>query len=550
MILFPGLILLLATGVPPATEWMSEEGGLLELKLAHSEKNGPDGGILRLDTLRRLILWEGIPGELGCKERIEASFEDVRSVSAGRDAGFVLEFRRAIGKKLVLLPLPHAPWFSRQPKVDQGVLPTIVREGGLAVSGGAPGESSAMIVGGSAASTAPSLKRATLPDDVVFDTRKAVGAIREALGRAPRPGAVLREALFGSPQEVSVADLVENPSEYLGRAVRARGRVSVGSSGAREHRLSEDGAEVTISPALEIAAVVGAEAAAWHDKEFEVTGVFRRAPGQGSSQPPSIVFWEYIVPDMPPAAEPGGIPRTTLAALSANPDALEGKVVRVVGCFRGRNLYGDLPPRSQKGHADWVMKDDRHAVWVTGKKPQGQGFKLDPDSSEDAANWVEVVGRPETRRGVTYVRALKVSLAHPPSPTARVRLVRRLRGGGHIPPVVIFALPLEGEEVHPDGRFVVQFNKYMDEDSFKGRVRLRYAGPPRPGDPEFASLKLTYDDSKRALVVDPGDRLERGRQLECLLLPGIADADGLGLTPRSGVEVEGAVDILRYEIGQ
>ena len=117
--------------------------------------------------------------------------------------------------------------------------------------------------------------------------------------------------------------------------------------------------------------------------------------------------------------------------------------------------------------------------------------------------------------------------------------------------MVVFALPLDGDrEVAPDSRFVVQFSKDMDESTFEGRVQLRYIGPILPGDRPFDAVKLTYDGGRRALTVDPGDVLKPGRRIELLLLPGIADIDGLTLLPRpdhvAGFGAVEAVDILRY----
>ena len=54
------------------------------------------------------------------------------------------------------------------------------------------------------------------------------------------------------------------------------------------------------------------------------------------------------------------------------------------------------------------MKDDFYAVWITGRGASGEGFELDPLSLEDQENWVEVVGRPETRQGITYLNAQRV----------------------------------------------------------------------------------------------------------------------------------------------
>jgi hypothetical protein len=111
--------------------------------------------------------------------------------------------------------------------------------------------------------------------------------------------------------------------------------------------------------------------------------------------------------------------------------------------------------------------------------------------------------------------------------------------------VVVFARPVEGDQAIPaDSRFVVQFSAYMDEDSFDGRVRLRYAdGMELPG------ITWRYEDDRRALIINPGEPLQPGKQLELLLLPGIRDFSGAPLVPRSGDTVDGAVERLRYEVG-
>ena len=56
------------------------------------------------------------------------------------------------------------------------------------------------------------------------------------------------------------------------------------------------------------------------------------------------------------------------------PGKLDGKMVAVRGQFRGQNLFGDLPAASRKRGADWVIKEDLFAAWVTG--PQAEGLRL------------------------------------------------------------------------------------------------------------------------------------------------------------------------------
>jgi hypothetical protein len=84
----------------------------------------------------------------------------------------------------------------------------------------------------------------------------------------------------------------------------------------------------------------------------------------------------------------------------------------------------------------------------------------------------------------------------------------------------------------------------MDEISFAGRVRLHYAdtsgGPSGP--------RLLYEDTNRALVVDPGEPLEAGREVILELLEGIVDVEGLALAPQGTPPAKGIVETLRYRV--
>ena len=287
-------------------------------------------------------------------------------------------------------------------------------------------------------------------------------------------------------------------------------------------------------------------------RDVEITGVFVQGRASQTGGPNSgVQFWTYTGP---PEKEPKGdikAPEIKLEKLVTTPGTRDGQMIRVVGKFRGRNLYGDLPVSTQRTTADWVIKEDLYAVWVTGRKPKGSGWELDSGLKRDTGKWVEVIGKPETIKGVTYIKALRVALTSPPSAHAEVAPPPPPPEKPKKPPVVVFALPLDGEaEVPSDSRFVVQFSKDMDEATFPGHVVLRYSGPVLPGDRAFDGVKLTYDRGRRALTVDPGDVLRPRRQLELLLLPGIVDIDGLTLVPRGAIRGAGnAVDVLRYRVG-
>jgi hypothetical protein len=105
---------------------------------------------------------------------------------------------------------------------------------------------------------------------------------------------------------------------------------------------------------------------------------------------------------------PSGAP---IAAILKDPASFAGKPVVVVGQFRGRNLFGDLPEGSQRTPNDWVIRAGDQSAWVTDKPPKGKGFTLDPGYKGDASRWLEVVAKPEVVNGIVYLRASKVGLA-------------------------------------------------------------------------------------------------------------------------------------------
>jgi hypothetical protein len=360
------------------------------------------------------------------------------------------------------------------------------------------------------------------------------------------------DALYGQPVDVAIDDLVQESTAYVNRAVRTHGRLELGfDSTQRAYLLRGLLYQIRIVPVREVQTEWEQAALQMMGRDVEITGVFlETGQVQGSNPAFGVQFWNFTGP---PEKEPTGeikAPEVSLEKLVSNPGKRDGQMIRVVGKFRGRNLYGDLPVRTQRTTADWVIKDDLYAIWVTGKKPKGAGWELDSGLKRDTGKWVEVIGKPETVRGVTYVKAVRIQLTTPPSARADVKPPPPPPEKPRKPPVVVFALPLDGDgEVAQDSRFVVQFSKDMDETTFNGHVLLRYTGPVLPGDRAFDGLKLTYDRGRRALTVDPGDLLRPRRQIELILLPGISDIDGMTLIPRTTSQKADVVDVLRYRVG-
>jgi hypothetical protein len=266
-----------------------------------------------------------------------------------------------------------------------------------------------------------------------------------------------------------------------------------------------------------------------------------------------LAAWAVVGPPDEKEERKGPVTETTLEELVTKPGRLDGKVVRLRGQFRGQNLFGDLPSASRKRSSDWVVKEDLFAAWVTGKKPRGSGWVFDGGLKRDTGKWLEITGRVSTAQGVVTIEARELALVSTPSPGApplqAAQPVPPPPPRPQKPPVVVFSLPLDGErDVPPDTVFKVQFSRDMEETSFKGRVVLRYAGRPQPGDRELDAVKISYQLGTKALEVDPGDLLRPGRIVELVLLPGIVDLDGRPLERRPERNPGSAADVLRFQI--
>ena len=361
------------------------------------------------------------------------------------------------------------------------------------------------------------------------------------------------ETLYGPVRDVSLDDLSFNGETYSGRAVRVKGRLGIQGLSGMVWELGEAGTRVTIAP---IRQGMGEDQLRdLSGQTIEVTGLFTMTSGQSSANTGAlqgtmgvIQFWSWAGPPEK-LGKDAKVAVTTLELLATRAGKMDGQLVRVVGKFRGRNLFGDLPAKSMRRVDDWVIKDSLFAVWVSNKKPKGDGFELDPSIRRDSSRWVEVIGRPSTRNGVVVIDAAQVALTQPPTPKAEAAPPPPPPERPKIPPMIVFSLPLDGEsDFEFSGRIMVQFNNDMDEDSFKGRVGLRYEGAAMPGDPGFERMRVSYDPGSKALIVDPGAPILKGRILDLVLLTGIVDIDGQPLVRRDGKPPQNDIaEMLRFK---
>lgn len=255
-------------------------------------------------------------------------------------------------------------------------------------------------------------------------------------GQAARPS----EAQYGPPRVIELEALNLMPESYQRNHVIVEGEFSAIGVG-QQWVLRHSGTSVLVIPGREFDAGQLSHLAG---RRVEVRGIIRMLrKKQYVGKPPTDLdlVEDPLLPPMPadspelprasitvlavreraspesvaPQEIGGGIPRRILE----EPAAYAGKTTRILGQFRGRNLFGDLPLESARGKQDWVLKDGDTAVWVMGKAPRGDGWKLDLDYKGDSKTWLEVEGKPEVVNGVVYLKASKVIPSKPPDSERR-----------------------------------------------------------------------------------------------------------------------------------
>lgn len=250
-------------------------------------------------------------------------------------------------------------------------------------------------------------------------------------------GPIASFAEYGPPEPVELSRIAYDAQRYHRTNVLTKAALAPLPGSIDRFLLVDESARVLVIPLPEMAQ----ESRQLLGRRVEAEGIVRVLPAQQKLVPcrgKMIIESKCADPDLPelPNAQPtwptvsititklvdaGAMERQGLA-----PDGLDleelvapdtpyaGQSVRVVGLFGGRDLFGDLPAGSARSPGDWVLRQPPHAIWVTGRKPRGSGWKLDPTYKGDGVRWIEVTGRVEVKDGVAFLRASKVTLVSGP----------------------------------------------------------------------------------------------------------------------------------------
>lgn len=234
-----------------------------------------------------------------------------------------------------------------------------------------------------------------------------------------------------------------------------------------------------------------------------------------------VLLGATLVPGPPPTAP-------TVRSIVMDPARFDGRTVTIGGRFRGRNLFGDLPQAVARSKWDFVIQAADAAVWITGLRPKGSSFDLDPGARVDTGRWLEVTGAVHRDGTAVWIAADSVRLATAPA-EAPVE-VAAPPTPPEPPPTVIFSAPLAGEtDVPTAARVRIQFSRDMKPASFENHVRVRYAGPNAPGAPPASTA--AYNDGTRALEIRFKEALARFQTVVVQLEAGVVAIDGQPLKP-------------------
>ena len=242
-----------------------------------------------------------------------------------------------------------------------------------------------------------------------------------------------------------------------------------------------------------------------------------------------VILGATMVPASPPSAP-------TIRAIALAPERYEGREVKVVGRFKGRNLYGDLPQALGKGKWDFVVQSADGAVWVTGVRPKGNGFDLDPNARVDTGRWLEVVGVVGQVGSLVYITASSLHAANQPAGTAvEVAVPER----PPLPqPEVVFSAPVDDDDdveracARTDS-VLARRRSQVDPRQGGGELcpvagRRRAGAAPLPKPPAFT---VTYNDGAHAIEIRFAEPLERFQQVRVDVLEGITALDGQMVKP-------------------
>jgi hypothetical protein len=220
----------------------------------------------------------------------------------------------------------------------------------------------------------------------------------------------------------------------------------------------------------------------------------------------------------------------TLKDIVLECDRFQGKTVVIVGQFRARNLYNDLPGAPGRHRHEFVLRLGAAALWVVGLRPRVNNVDLDMRTRVDTDRWFAVEGTVRREKGLVWLDGRRMAAAPVPQDVLPAPPVRPdTLGAGE----VMFSLPTNDEADVPVTTTVrIQFTRPIDPRSLTGRIRVSYAaGPDGSGPTPSPPFVADYTTSDRVVTLRFRSVLERFRGVIVEVLEGVTTLGGSPITP-------------------
>jgi hypothetical protein len=358
------------------------------------------------------------------------------------------------------------------------------------------------------------------------------GGLIAAVRPAPLAAQIGRAGAGATRKTATVTALARFPFYFHSQPVRVRGLATERDG---QFQLEREAARIWLLPG-------GTGKLPDPGKEAEITGLYldvgrldrtdARVSAELATLSQRVLKRDWPAPgellvlivDTAQTAEPMNAPSVRHVAL--DPARYADSEVTVVGRFRGKNLYGDLPEAAGPGRWDFVLQSADASIWVTGRRPKGDGFDLNVDNRVDTGRWLEVAGVVKEERGMAVLEATAIRAGRPPAesaPEAVVKVPVALP-----PPEVVFSAPTQGEsDVEPAAKVRVQFSRDLREESLKGGIAVSYAGV-EAAPPAFTTR---YDAGRRVVEIVFAAPLSPFANVQVVLKETIVGTDGQALRP-------------------
>jgi hypothetical protein len=232
----------------------------------------------------------------------------------------------------------------------------------------------------------------------------------------------------------------------------------------------------------------------------------------------------------------------TVKALTTAPSRYANRAVTVTGRFRGRDVSQDhrrsVAPLN-RSRWDFLLNAEDAAVWVSGIRPAGWDFDLDPRSAADSSRgpWLEVTGmvRVESSDASRCAPScpriwIEASDLRPAvSPAGEAAMLLR---PASIAPAVVFHDPIDDEiDVPRRAAIRLQFSRPLMPESLSERIRISYARPQTLAAAPIPKFTALYRPDTRSVTIEFDEPLGALQTVKVELLEGITGTNGLPLPP-------------------